>query len=184
MENRIIIAGSGGQGILFLGRLIAHAAMHEGREVTWFPSYGAEMRGGTANCTVIVSDEMIGSPVIRNPDVLMVLNEASYSRFADRLLTEGVLIYDSALISPTVSSSTTKRVNSIRVIDIPAKEIATAMSNTKAANMVMVGAMAAATGILSTDSAISALVEITPEHRKDSLEINKELIIKGFNYII
>ena len=81
MEKRIIIAGSGGQGVLFIGKLLAYAAMLEDREVTWFPSYGAEMRGGTANCTVIISDSMIGSPVIRNPDVLVVMNDDSYRRF-------------------------------------------------------------------------------------------------------
>src|SRR5450756_145960 len=84
MEKRIIIAGSGGQGVLFFGKLLAYAAMLEGREVTWFPSYGAEMRGGTANCTVIISDSMIGSPVIRNPDVLVVMNDDSYRRFVEK----------------------------------------------------------------------------------------------------
>ena len=98
MEKRIIIAGSGGQGVLFFGKLLAYAAMLEGREVTWFPSYGAEMRGGTANCTVIISDSMIGSPVIGNPDVLVVMNDDSYRRFVEKLSPGGILIYDSSQI--------------------------------------------------------------------------------------
>src|SRR5208283_1066042 len=101
MEHTIIIAGSGGQGILFLGRLMAYATMLEGKEVTWMPSYGAEMRGGTANCTVVISDEMIGSPVVRNPCILVVMNDASYSRFVCKLLPGGTLLYDSSFIKRT-----------------------------------------------------------------------------------
>ncbi len=85
MESRIIIAGAGGQGILFLGKVLAQAGMIEGKQVTWFPSYGAEMRGGTANCTVIVSDEMIGSPVVLTPDILIAMNRISAERFQAQL---------------------------------------------------------------------------------------------------
>ena len=85
METRIIIAGAGGQGILFLGKTITQAGMIEGRHVTWFPSYGAEMRGGTANCTVILSDDMIGSPVVQTPDILIAMNRASLEKFQPSL---------------------------------------------------------------------------------------------------
>jgi 2-oxoglutarate ferredoxin oxidoreductase subunit gamma len=176
MENRIIIAGSGGQGILFLGKLIAYSGMLENKNVTWFPSYGAEMRGGTANCTVIVSDDMIGSPVIRNPDILIVMNEASYNRFSERLLSGGVLIYDSSLINVK-----DKR-NDIKIVGVPATEISAALKNTKSANMVMMGALVGLTHTLTISSVIQAIDEITPSHRKDSANVNKELIKKGIQF--
>lgn len=175
MEKRIIIAGSGGQGILFLGKLIAYSGMLEDKDVTWFPSYGAEMRGGTANCTVIVSDDMIGSPVIRNPDILIAMNEASYKRFSERVLPGGILIYDSSLIAFK------KHRSDIKVVGIPATEISASLKNTKAANMVMTGAFVNITRALSIDSVIQAIDEITPSHRKDSANVNKELIKKGYD---
>ena len=174
MENRIIIAGSGGQGILFLGKLIAYSGMLEGKEVTWFPSYGAEIRGGTANCTVIVSEEMIGSPVIRNPNILITMNEASYNRFSERLLPCGVLIYDSSLINVRDKRS------DIKTIGVPATEVSASLKNTKSANMVMIGALVGLTHVLNIDSVIHAVDEITPARRKESADVNKDLIKKGY----
>ncbi|HAK88762.1 MAG: hypothetical protein A2077_02575 [Nitrospirae bacterium GWC2_46_6] len=175
MESRIIIAGSGGQGVLFLGKLICYSGMFEGKEVIWFPSYGAEMRGGTANCTVIVSDEMIGSPVIRNPDILVAMNKASYDRFSERLLEGGTLIYDSSLF--TVEN---KYGNGINVKGVPAAEISASVKNTKSANMVMMGAFVGISSILEINSALQAIDEITPEHRKKAAAVNKDLIMKGY----
>lgn len=173
-EHRVIIAGSGGQGILFLGKLVAYSAMIEGKEVTWFPSYGAEIRGGTANCTVVVASEMIGSPVVRNPNYLIVMNEASYNRFIERLLPGGLLVVESSL----------SRINGTRddisTLGVPALDIAARAGNTRSANMVMVGAFIAATQILSIDSVFAALHEITPPHKNDLLETNRDLIRKGY----
>jgi 2-oxoglutarate ferredoxin oxidoreductase subunit gamma len=174
MEKRVIIAGSGGQGILFFGKLLAYAAMIEGREVTWFPSYGAEMRGGTANCTVIISDSMIGSPVIRNPDILVAMNDASLNRFLERLAPRGTLIYDPSLIHSKIPR------DDISVIKTPAAEISSSLNSAKSANMAMMGAFIAATGILEVDSVLSAVDEITPSHRRDLLALNKEIIMKGY----
>jgi 2-oxoglutarate ferredoxin oxidoreductase subunit gamma len=174
MEKRIIIAGSGGQGVLFFGKLLACAAMLEGREVTWFPSYGAEMRGGTANCTVIISDSMIGSPVIKNPDVLVVMNEASYQRFVKNLSPGGVLIYDSSLIHATTDRA------DIRVVRIPVCDISPSREGAKSANMAMMGAFIAATGIVEVHSALRALDEVTPVHRRDLLAVNKDTIMNGY----
>ena len=137
MEHSIIIAGSGGQGILFLGRLMAYATMLEGKEVTWMPSYGAEMRGGTANCTVIISDEMIGSPVVRNPAILVAMNDASYNRFACKLLSGGTLLYDSSLIKRT------EHRNDIKALGVPASMLSSTLNSTKLANMVLMGAIVA-----------------------------------------
>jgi 2-oxoglutarate ferredoxin oxidoreductase subunit gamma len=180
MENRIIIAGSGGQGILFLGKLIAYSGMLEGKEVTWFPSYGAEMRGGTANCTVIVSDEMIGSPVIRNPNILIAMNEASYKRFSERLLPGGVLIYDSSLINFKSQIPDSK---SQKIVGVPATEVSASQKNTKSANMVMIGALVGITHVLNIDSVIHAVDEITPTRRKESANANKDLIKKGYELV-
>ncbi|MGD0282976.1 MAG: 2-oxoacid:acceptor oxidoreductase family protein [Dissulfurispiraceae bacterium] len=177
MEYSIIIAGSGGQGTLFLGRLMAYAAMLDGKEVTWMPSYGAEMRGGTANCTVIISDEMIGSPVIRNPHILIIMNDASYSRFAEKLLPGGMLLYDSSLISRPDHRG------DITALGVPASDISTTVNSTKLANMVMMGAFLSSTGILSPKSVLSALNDITPQDKKKTMHLNKQLIEKGFDLI-
>ncbi len=178
MEHTIIIAGSGGQGTLFLGRLLAYATLLENKQVTWMPSYGAEMRGGTANCTVIISDdEMIGSPVIRNPQILVVMNDASYSRFAGRLLPGGMLLYDSSLIRRT------EQRDDIKVLGVPATMLSAKTNSTKLANMVMMGAFISCTGILSLDSVVGALSDITPANRKNTMELNKQLIAKGFDII-
>src|SRR5208283_3744166 len=130
MEHTIFIAGSGGQGTLFLGRLMAHATLLEDKEVTWMPSYGAEMRGGTANCTVIISDDMIGSPVVRDPNILVVMNDASYSRFSCKLRPGGMLLYDSSLISRT------EHRDDVKVLGVPASTLSARMNSTKLANMV------------------------------------------------
>jgi 2-oxoglutarate ferredoxin oxidoreductase subunit gamma len=176
MERRIIIAGSGGQGILFLGKLITCAAMHDNKEVTWFPSYGAEMRGGTASCTVIVSDEMIGSPVVKNADILIVMNDASYNKFCLRLVPGGTVIYDSSLIvSP-------RPMNDLTLIPVPASEIASALRNKRSANMALIGSFAALSHLVNMESLLSALAEITPARRKSFLDINKEILMKGYDF--
>ncbi|HXX57246.1 MAG TPA: 2-oxoacid:acceptor oxidoreductase family protein [Thermodesulfovibrionales bacterium] len=178
-EVKIIVAGFGGQGILFLGRLITYGGMIGGKEVTCFPSYGAEMRGGTANCTAIISDEMIGSPIVRNPDILIAMNEASLKRFQPLIRPKGILIFESSLIkSPELRPD-------ISSIGVPATEIASASRNSglKSANMVMLGALLSATGLLSEESAIKALEALTPLKRKKTLPGNKEAIRKGIEYI-
>lgn len=177
MEKRIIIAGSGGQGVLFLGKLIAYSCMLEGKEVACFPSYGAEMRGGTANCTVIISDDMIGSPVIRSLDILAVMNEPSCNRFIDRLLPEGLLIYDSSLFD---ADGQRKDINAVKV---PASSLASSLNGTKAANMAIIGALVAASGILDIKSVLEAIAETTPAHRKVSLKVNRDIIMKGYNSV-
>lgn len=184
MEHTIIIAGSGGQGVLFMGRLMSYAAMLEGKEVTWMPSYGAEMRGGTANCTVIISDDMIGSPVIRNPRILIVMNSASYSRFAGKLLPGGTILYDSTLIdlNDTGMKPLSFPKSTARELGVPASMISSTMNSTKLANMVMIGAFISSTGILSVDSVVNALVDMTSPSRKSMTDINKQLIMKGFYF--
>lgn len=192
MKNTgILVAGFGGQGILLLGRLIAYSGMLEGKEVTCFPSYGAEMRGGTANSTVIVSDEMIGSPIMGNPDILIAMNEASLKRFQSRVKSGGLLILDSSLIpSPVIRGD-------IHAIPIPATEIAASIAESEApkrtslltatrvrsANMVMFGALLGETGIVRVDTALHALEQLTSSKREKTLEGNKKAVMRGVAYV-
>ncbi len=177
MERKIIIAGSGGQGILYLGKALAFAAMLDGREVTWFPSYGAEMRGGTANCTVIISDTMIGSPVVSTPDILVAMNQASLEKFRPRLGRRGLLFLDSSLIpepGPTEGA---------RCVAVPATEIARRSGNTRSANMVMLGALIAKTGILSRTSAQRVCEAGKKAGGAGGSNVNLITIMKGMDYI-
>lgn len=189
-ETKILVAGSGGQGILLLGRLIGYGGMLEGKEVTCFPAYGAEVRGGTANSTVIFSDEMIGSPIVRNPDILIVMNDASLKKFQPRVRREGLLIFDSSLISAPVLRP------ELRSSGIPASEIAASGggsasrkkssapdSQVKSANMVMLGAFIAETGMLKLESALDALEKLTSAKRRGSIAVNKDAILKGIRYV-
>ncbi|WP_420264826.1 2-oxoacid:acceptor oxidoreductase family protein [Candidatus Magnetominusculus dajiuhuensis] len=176
MEKRILIGGSGGQGILFMGKVIASAAMMDGKEVTWFPSYGAEMRCGTANCAVVISDERIGSPVFKYADILVVFTEASLIKFAPRLNKDGYLLYDSSLIS--CNSSVYKG-----AIGINVTAMARELGNTKAANMIMLGAAAAITGILEKEDLLSAIEGDVSECMLQALSINKRAILKGYETV-
>lgn len=177
MIHKIIVAGSGGQGILFLGKALAFAGMFEGREVTWFPSYGAEMRGGTANCTVVIAGEMIGSPVVLNPDILVIMNSISLDRFLPRLSKNGYLFYDSSLISePSVKRN-------IILVPVPATEIASSVSTTRAANMVMLGAIIAKTGILRMKSVLRVFDRDGKTTPGASSDINIQTIEEGIKFI-
>jgi 2-oxoglutarate ferredoxin oxidoreductase subunit gamma len=173
----IIIAGSGGQGILFVGKLLAQAAMLEGRNVTWFPSYGAEMRGGTANCTVIISDGHIGSPIVRHPDILIAMNEASFKRFEGSVKKGGMIIVDTSMVALHRGS------NGVKVSGLPAGELAIALNAPLAANMVMAGALAATAGICSKESLLRALDELTPARRRKALPANRKALEKGWTSV-
>jgi 2-oxoglutarate ferredoxin oxidoreductase subunit gamma len=177
LEKKIIIAGSGGQGILFLGRMLMSAAMFEGRDVTWFPSYGAEMRGGTANCTVIIADEMIGSPVVTTPDILIAMNRASLDRFLPSLRKNGLLLYDSSLITGKISRK------DIIVIPVLSTQIAGDLDNQKSANMVMLGAFIAKTALLKPKTIFSILEDIADPKKAEAFSANSELVRKGMNCI-
>ncbi|GAQ94048.1 2-oxoglutarate ferredoxin oxidoreductase subunit gamma [Thermodesulfovibrio aggregans] len=177
MEQRIIIAGSGGQGILFLGKVLAHVAIKENKEVTWFPSYGAEIRGGTANCMVVISDELIGSPIVKNADYLIVLNEASFNKFMSRVTQGGYLIYDSSIIKNS------KSLNDINVYPVNASQEASLIANPRLANMVLLGAFVKISRIFNIEKVLETIEEIIPPKRKEMIEINKSLILRGFSIV-
>ncbi len=171
-----MIAGFGGQGILLFGKILAYAGMVEDKEVTWFPSYGGEMRGGTANCAVVISDELIASPVVTSPDILIAMNDASLKKFQPRLKQKGILIFDSSLIKkPDLR-------NDVEVLGVPATEIASSVGHTKSANMVLIGALIAKTRLLTESSVFDAL-ENTISRAKNSIQINKNAIKEGIRFL-
>lgn len=179
MKNdlQLIIAGFGGQGILFAGKLLTHSAMLEGRHVTGFPSYGAEIRGGIVNCTVIISDEMIGSPIIHSPNSLLVMNQASRERFESQLKPRGLFIMNTSLIKDPANRT------DIEIIGINATDIAEELGNSNVANMVMLGALIGRTGIINPETIFSAMKEVIPKHRKNIIQLNETAFKKGLAHI-
>jgi 2-oxoglutarate ferredoxin oxidoreductase subunit gamma len=178
MHQEIIISGFGGQGVLFAGQLLAYAALEEGRHVTWIPSYGPEMRGGTAHCTVIISDEEIGSPLVSRPTAALVLNPPSMERYAPIVKPNGVLIEDSTLVTRGSNR------DDIREIDLPAKDIAAELGFPQIANVVVVGALLGATGVLKIETLEKILDEHLGERHRAALEPNKFALRRGAEYAI
>jgi len=170
----VTIAGFGGQGVLLSGGVLASAGMIEGLNVTWFPSYGAEMRGGTANCTVILSDREIGSPITERPQALVAMNEPSAVKFCPRIRRGGVMVLNSSLITGSY-----KR-NGVRALNVPGNDIAAQLGDPRVLNMVMLGAYAGVTGAVGLKSLEKALGENLPEHRKSLLEINCRALRRGY----
>ncbi len=142
MEQSIIFSGFGGQGALFAGQVLAYAAMAAGLEVTWIPSYGPEMRGGTAHCTVVVADESIGSPLVRQPSMVVALNLPSTDKYETLVAPGGIFVVDSAVVRRVIARS------DIRVIAIPASQIAANHGDVRLANMAMLGALIAVSGLM------------------------------------
>lgn len=173
MQHEIIISGFGGQGALFAGQLIAYAALAEGRHVTWIPSYGPEMRGGTANCTVIVSDDEIGSPLVRRPSAAVVLNPPSFERYEPLVRPGGVLVSNASLISQ-VSHRT-----DLGLLALPANEIAAELGAAQMANVVLVGALIASTGVVKLETLDQVLEEHVSARHRDKLELNKLALRRG-----
>ena len=174
MANQIevVFAGFGGQGVMTAGQLLAYTAMEEGKQVVWIPSYGPEMRGGTANCTVVVSDDRIGSPIINNPMSACVFNRPSLDKFGQLIRKDGLLFINSSLIDVTSGR------DDIRETLVPANDIALKCGNPKAANMVMLAAYVAATEIVSFDSLLGMLDKKMGK-KKDLLEINHRAFDAG-----
>ena len=177
MIEEIVIAGFGGQGVLFTGQLLAYAGMTEGRNVTWIPSYGPEMRGGTAHCTVIISDEEIGSPLVKRPSAAIVLNPPSMARYAPLVRPGGTLVVDSALIAERSGRL------DIHEIDLPAKDIAADLGLARAANVVTLGALIAATGVVQLETIVKILTSRFAA-RPEVLLANKRALRMGAEYVI
>ena len=176
--EEVIIAGFGGQGILLAGRLLAQTAMKRGLEVTFMPSYGAEIRGGTSNCAVIVADESIASPIVSKPDSLIVMNKASLNKFAPRLKNGGLLVMNSSLIDSKPQLDKT-----VEIIAVPADELAIELGSRKAANMVAIGAYLQKRGHLTPDAAAEALPDVLAKRYHQTLPVNTEALRRGAEFV-
>ena len=176
MESSIIISGFGGQGTLFAGQVLAYASMDNGKQVTWIPSYGPEMRGGTANCTVIISNEEIGSPLVRKPDVALILNLPSLDKYEPLIKTNGVLIANKSLINRQSER------DDIQSVFIPANEIAEEIGNQRLANMVMVGGMIRLNPILPLEAVKQALEDHIPERHRKTIPLNFQALDAGYAF--
>ena len=171
--HEIILAGLGGQGILFAGKLLAYCGMVAGKELSWLPSYGPEMRGGTCNCHVILSDEPVSSPLITKPTVLFAMNQPSLDKFEGKVAPGGVIVYDSTLIASGV-----KR-DDVDALAVPATKIANDMGASKLANMILIGALIKETGMFDIETVEKALNKLIPPKKADLLKVNLECIKKG-----
>jgi 2-oxoglutarate ferredoxin oxidoreductase subunit gamma len=177
LYEEVIIAGFGGQGILLAGKLLAQTAMKAGKEVTYMSSYGAEVRGGTANSMVVMAENRIACPLVNQPDSLIVLNKASLTKFGPRLKRNGLLIMNSSLIDVDPQLD-----DSIEVVAVPADGLADELGSHKSANMVAVGAYLQMRGYLSPDAAAEALPEVLAERYHKTLPVNVEALRKGGEY--
>lgn len=177
MQKEVIIAGFGGQGVLFAGQVLAYAAMDNGLEVTWIPSYGPEMRGGTANCTVIISDEEIGSPLVAHPTVVIAMNLPSLDKYEPLVKEGGCLVVNASMVdrSPTRTD--------IQSVMVPGNEIAERLGDRRLTNMVMLGAMLANVPLLPLDAVEKSLGEHLPERHHKLLPLNYQALREGGKYL-
>jgi len=173
MQEEFLFAGFGGQGVMFAGQLLAYAAMDEGFEVTWIPSYGPEMRGGTAHCYVVISDRPVGSPIVRTPRFVVAFNKPSFEKYESVVAPGGLLARNSSLID--IHSARTD----ITELAVPAAEIADSVGNLRLANVVMLGAILAARPVLPMDALRRGLEKHIPAHHRDQLERNFEALRRG-----
>lgn len=176
MQQEVIIAGFGGQGVLFAGQLLSYTAMDEGKEVTWFPSYGPEMRGGTANCTVVIADEEIGSPLVKNPTAVIAMNLPSLEKFEDLVKEGGVLVVNTSMVNREATRE------DITVVSIPANDIAAEIGSERTANMILLGALLGNMNLLPIKAVEKSLEAHLPERHKKFLPLNIEALHKGATY--
>lgn len=175
MTTNIIITGFGGQGILFAGKILAYTALVTGKQLSWLPSYGPEMRGGAANCHVIVSDEPVGSPIITIPDVLISMNKPSLDKFEDTVVEGGTILYDKSLIDRDIKRS------DVKISAVEATAIATNDGKPNMANMIMLGALIKATGIFTLEEIRAGVEKTVPPTKQHLVDVNMEMIEKGYN---
>ncbi len=173
LNEQVIMAGFGGQGIMSMGQLLTYAGMLEGKNVSWLPSYGPEMRGGTANCNVIISDEPVASPVVTDATAAIVMNLPSLDKFEPTLVEGGILLINSSLIDKKAQRS------DIKAYEIPANDIANQLGNSKVANMVMLGAYLELTKCLKTESVIQALRKVLGPSKEKFVPVNEQALAKG-----
>lgn len=177
MFEGILIAGFGGQGVLSTGQLLANAGMIEGRHVAWIPSYGPEMRGGTANCGVTISDQPISSPVVSEPTVLIVMNRPSLEKFEKSVVPGGAVFINSSLIDIKANR------RDVRVFYIPANDMAEELGNARVANNIILGALIELTGVVTPEAVEKSLLEVLPEHHHKTIPLNLKALESGAELI-
>src|SRR6056297_953442 len=176
MNEEIIMAGFGGQGIMFMGKLLSYAGMKEDKEVSWMPSYGPEMRGGTANCTVIVSDKKIPSPMSSKPDTIIVMNLPSLDKFLSQVKSGGTIFMNSSLIEKEVER------DDVKVIKVPANKIANELGNSRVANMVMLGSYLEEKDIVKPATVKKSLEDVLSARNQDLIDMNVKALDRGKEY--
>ena len=171
-----LIAGFGGQGVLFAGKFLAYKGLIEDKQVSWLPSYGPEMRGGTANCSVIISDESVGSPIVSNPDVLVAMNLPSLDKYEDSVVPGGKIIVDSTLIERKVNRT------DVEVFYLPATKMANDMNMQGLGNMIIMGKIIKECDIVSDGNIEAALTKVVSAKRQNLFDLNLSAIKAGFDY--
>ena len=177
MNHEMILAGFGGQGVMLMGQIITYAGMMEERQVSWFPAYGPEMRGGTANCSVIISDDPVGTPIVTEPEVVVAMNLPSLDKFEPQLVPGGALLINSSLIERNPHRADVKEYR------IPCNEIAKEIGNMKVANMVMVGAIIAASGAVKLESVLEVCAKKVFKNKPEAMKLNEQAILRGMECV-
>jgi 2-oxoglutarate ferredoxin oxidoreductase subunit gamma len=175
-EKKIIIAGFGGQGIVLAGNLIARACIFENKHVTGMVAYGAEMRGGTANATIIISDEEIASPIVETPDIGIILNQPSLDRYEDEMAKNGLMILNSSLVKRELKRK------DLAAATVDATHLAEGLGNARVANIVALGAFVKKTGLFKLESIAQAIDELFSEKKAAMAQINKQALLTGFEH--
>lgn len=175
--TQMLIAGFGGQGVLFAGKVLAYKGLEEEKQISWLPSYGPEMRGGTANCSVIISDTPVGSPIVSDPDILIVMNLPSLDKYENAVKAGGKVFVDSALIERSVERT------DIDAFYIPATKMARELGVPTLANMIIVGKVIRETGVVDMDGLKDALAKTVSAKHQDLIEANLKAIEAGYNYV-
>ena len=176
MTKQILIAGFGGQGILFSGKFLAYEGLLEGKEVSWLPSYGPEMRGGTANCSIILSDTKIGSPIVSNPDILVAMNAPSLDKYENETVSGGYIFCDSSLIEKKVART------DVNTYYIPATKLASDENLPGLANMIILGHVIKHTGVIPYENIETTMKKVVPAKKANLLELNMKAIQLGYDY--
>ena len=174
--TNILLAGFGGQGILFAGKFLAYSGLYEDKEISWLPSYGPEMRGGTSNCSVIISETPIGSPIVNNPDVLLVMNMPSLDKFENAVVPGGKIFVDSTLIERKVAR------DDVEVFYVPATKMAADAGVPTLANMILVGKVIKETGVVSFENMDGVLKKVVSARKQELLDLNKKALDAGYNF--
>lgn len=174
MNTDVVMAGFGGQGILMIGNLLSLAAMEEGRRVSYFPAYGVEMRGGTANCTVVISDEEIGSPVVGRPAALLVMNGPSLDKYQPLAKAGATLVLNASLVDPARAER-----KDLRLVAVPASQVAHDLGSPQLASMVALGAYAAATGVVRVETLARCLPRVVSKRHQGLIPLNAKALEAG-----